>query len=459
MGIKRVSAFFNIVLFCFLAKAQQPIIPKFSDRMLEKPNLYTSELEAIFKVSETKKVFTRNLKDMVVLENGYAQHNIKNIKDWLMLKEEYQAHTIDVVYTKYPKDREFWLTDYHELLVKRLKELFKFDSALNDVNIKFNIILQTSCETQDEAKAMFHGFIIRYAKRKAKPSPKPDAGMTPVQRVDRYLVEVGGLQDSFVWRTLAEHPSWKNALVVMDMTGSMYQYSPQVLLWHLKNTATSGIKYLCYFNDGDKKQEKDKLIGVTGGIYFIEAAKAEKASRMLYTVMRAGYGGETLDENDCEALIEAQKHFEGFDELILVADNTPIRDYELLSKIKHPVRVILTGCEWGINVEYINLAYRTGGSVYTISDDINDILSKAQDGVLSIGQNKYKLNSKSNLFECLDQESCDYQFKKEVEAEQGNIAALRRSPVGRKMAKPIKGQKLTGKKVKKKGFFKRLFGG
>lgn len=458
MGIKKLCTLFTLVTLCLVAKAQTATL-RFSARMLEKPSLYTSELEAIFKVSETKKVYTRNLKDMVVLENGYAQYKIKNMKDWFMLKEEYQAHTIDVVYTKYPKDREFWLTDYHELLVKRLKELFTYDSILNDVNIKFNIILQTSCESQDEAKAMFHGFIIRYAKRKAKQVPKPDAGMTPVQRVDRYLVEVGGLQDSFVWRTLAEHPSWKNSLVVMDMTGSMYQYSPQVLLWHLKNAGTSGIKYLCYFNDGDKKQEKDKVIGATGGIYFIEAAKAEKASRMLYTAMRAGYGGETLDENDCEAIIEAEKHFEGFDELILVADNTPIRDYELLSKIKHPVRVILAGCEWGINVEYINMAYRTGGSVYTISDDINDILSKAQDGLLTIGQNKYKLNTKTNLFECLDMESCDYQFRKEVEAEQGNISALRRSPVGKKMAKPIKGQKLTGKKVKKKSFFARLFGG
>lgn len=450
--------FLFVFLICAVAALGQGITPRFSDRMLEKPSLYTSEIESIFKVSETKKVYTKNLKDMVVLENGYAQYKLKNAKDWLMLREEYQAHTLDVVYTKYPKDREFWLTDYHELLAKRLKELFKYDSSLNDVNIKFNIILQTACETQDEARAMFHGFIIRYAKRKAKSTPKPDVGMTPVQRVDRYLVEVGGLQDSFVWRTFAEHPSWKNALVVMDMTGSMYQYSPQVLLWHLKNSGSSGIKYLCYFNDGDKKLEKDKVIGATGGVYFVDAAKAEKASRMLYTVMRGGYGGETLDENDCEALIEAEKHFEGFDELILVADNTPIRDFELFTKIKHPVKVILVGCEWGINVEYINLAYRTGGSVYTINDDINDILTKVVDGVLTIGSNKYKLNPKTNLFECVDQESCDFQYRKEVESEQGNISALRRSPVGKKMAKPIKGQKLNGKKVRK-GFFTRLFGG
>ena len=64
---------------------------------------------------------------MVVLENGYAQYKIKNIKDWLMLREEYQAHTIDVVYTKYPKDREFWLTDYHELLVKIVQRGIEYE--------------------------------------------------------------------------------------------------------------------------------------------------------------------------------------------------------------------------------------------------------------------------------------------------------------------------------------------
>lgn len=54
MGIKKLCTLFTLVTLCLVAKAQTATL-RFSARMLEKPSLYTSELEAIFKVSETKK--------------------------------------------------------------------------------------------------------------------------------------------------------------------------------------------------------------------------------------------------------------------------------------------------------------------------------------------------------------------------------------------------------------------
>jgi hypothetical protein len=442
-------------------QAKTPIIPKFEQRIFDNPKKNGVLLEGLFKTIEVKKVFPERLKNVVVLENGYSISKLKNGAEWTRMREAYQAVQIDVVYTKYPKDKEFWLTDYHELLVKRLAELFKLDSSLNDNRIRWNLVLQSQCETQDEARSMYHGIVIKYEKRKTVFPVKPEVQMTTSEKIDRYLVEVGGIEDSIVYKTLDEHKSWTNALVVMDMTGSMYQYSPQAVLWHIKNAERSGIKHFCYFNDGDRKPEIEKKIGETGGIYFEEVAKPEKLAKLLYTVMRNGYGGETLDENDCEAIIKAEEHFAGqFENLILIADNTSIRDFALIDQIKHPVKVILVGCEWGINVQYINLAYRTGGSLYTVNDDITDLLAHVEEGLLVINANKYKLNKKTNFFECYNEKECQFQYQQEEEAESKTINSLKRSPVGKKMFKGVKGQKLPSKnKGQKRGFFKRLFGG
>lgn len=443
------------------AQNTQPISPKFERRIFDNPKKNGSLLEGLFKTIETKRVQIKMQKNVVVLENGYAMSKLKNGGDWMRMREAWQAVQIDIVYTAYPKDKEFWLTDYHELLVKRLAELFKLDSTLNDNRIKWNLVLQTECETQDEAKAMFHGMIIKYEKRKSNaPIIKPDVQMTPLEKIDRFFVEVGGIQDSIVYRAFEDHKSWKNALVVMDMTGSMYQYAPQAVLWHMNHMETSGIKHFCYFNDGDRKAEVDKKIGETGGIYFQEANKLDKLAALIYKVMKSGYGGETLDENDIEAILKAEEHFAGnFETLVLIADNTNIRDKELISKIKHPVKVVLVGCEWGINVEYINLAYKTGGSLHTIENDVLDIPAHTVNGILTIGSNKYKFNTKTDLYECYDEEYCNYQFNQEQEAESNNLNSLKRSPVGKKMFKGVKGQKLPNKKKKKKkGFFSRMFG-
>lgn len=444
-----------------LAQQQGIVQPKFEQRIFDNPKKYGNRLEGMFKTIETKRVYPQKQKNVVVLENGYALSKLKNGGDWIRMREAWQAVQIDVVYTKYPKDKEFWLTDYTELLAKRLAELFKLDSSLNDARIRYNLVLQTECETQEEAKSMFHGFIIKYERRKLPVVVKPETQMTPLEKIDRYLVEVGGIQDSMVYRAFDEHKSWKNALVVMDMTGSMYQYAPQAVLWHIRNFESSGIKYFCYFNDGDRKPEAEKKIGETGGIYLQEANKPEKLAQLFYRVMKNGYGGETLDENDCEAILKAEEFYAGkFDNLILIADNTNIRDIELMYKIKHPVKVVLVGCEYGINVEYINLAYITGGSIHTIDDDVIDIPAHTENGILTIGANKYKFNPKTKLYECFDEEYCNFQYAQEEEAERNQLNSLKRSPVGKKMFKGVKGQKIPqkGPKKKKKGLIGRLFG-
>jgi len=194
---------------------------------------------------------------------------------------------------------------------------------------------------------------------------------------------------------------FKNKIIVTDITGSMYPYMEQVLLWHALNfmqVEGQGTKYL-FFNDGNRKSTLQKMVGKTGGLYFCQGRfkDFDHIINSMRKGMRAGGGGDG-PENDIEALLAATARRSKTDEVILIADNhSTMRDYSLLKELKIPVRVILCGIEGStadkkdersfflsstrgeINEEYLNLAYETGGSVHTVKDDIFD-LAKTQDG-------------------------------------------------------------------------------
>jgi hypothetical protein len=179
--------------------------------------------------------------------------------------------------------------------------------------------------------------------------------------------------DSVVTKVLDRHPEWKNCLVINDWTGSMYGYGAQVLNWHLANFKKSGIISLTLFNDGDQKN--NKRVGETGGIYFEKADNILRLVKLFNYVMLKGSGGDG-PENDIEGILKAIEEYPYYSEIILIADNNAcVRDIELADRIGKPVKVIICGYnkDRGINPDYIYLAKKTGGGVYTIEDDLENI--------------------------------------------------------------------------------------
>lgn len=191
-------------------------------------------------------------------------------------------------------------------------------------------------------------------------------------------------------------------IIVTDITGSMYPYMEQVLLWHALNfMGEEGTKYL-FFNDGDS--HPDGPIGSSGGFYFCQGKI--KDFKTIINTMRKGTragGGGAGPENDIEALLEATKKKSQADEVILVADNfSTVRDISLMKKLKVPVRVILCGIEESfvspctgttysnsINEEYIDLARFTGGSIHTVTEDIYDLAKIKEGESITIQGKKY----------------------------------------------------------------------
>lgn len=186
--------------------------------------------------------------------------------------------------------------------------------------------------------------------------------------------------------------NWKNAAIVTDVTGSMYPYIMQLQIWFRLNFHLTDCRHFVFFNDGDNKMDGLKRMGNVGGVYAAKAGSYGAMNKLCQEAMQNGNGGDG-QENNIEALLVAQKEFPECKEFILIADNyAPVRDMKLLDKVKRPVHVILCGTHSGyVNVEYLEIARRTGGTVHTMEKDIENLAELAEGSVIEIGGQKYQI--------------------------------------------------------------------
>ncbi len=203
-----------------------------------------------------------------------------------------------------------------------------------------------------------------------------------------YFEKAGKEVEAVLYRMRQE---WKNKVIVTDVTCSMNPYMDQVLLWHaLQLTQNESNRYL-FFNDGDGKTQEQKLIGQTGGIHTTDARQMPDLLKSMSETKAFGCSGDS-PENDLEALLEGVRQMSGFDELVLVADNlSDVRDIELLTELNVPIRIILAGSEWGVNEQYLEIAFKTGGSVHTIERDIDHLAQLADGETITIGEHRYQV--------------------------------------------------------------------
>ncbi len=393
---------------------------KFSNKILNNPRVNKEVIDSLFEYTEISTFVKNEKKGEVILENGYAKSKIIDKDKWEVNVLSRTISSIDIVFTKYPKKKKDWITNYYDLLTDRLNELFLLDPSLNDKNIEWKLVLQTSCNNEPETEKLFHGIVIRYEdinlqeknefeneievdNKDVKISATTKKDITAEERyiykAEHFVNFYGGIKDSTVYKAFQRHPEWKNCLVIMDWTASMYTYAGQAVIWHTYTFKESQIKYFVFFNDGDQKPTQLKNLGEAGGVYSSEAQKLDDVLDLMEIVMHKGTGGD-WPENDIEAILTGIEKFPEFDNVILIADNhSTMRDYQLLNRIKVPVHVILCGVRRMCNVEYVNLAYRTGGSIHTIDQDIENISSmfEKKDAIM-LYNNKYVLNA-SDLIE------------------------------------------------------------
>ena len=196
---------------------------------------------------------------------------------------------------------------------------------------------------------------------------------------DKCIGSLADFSDTIVSAVLKRN-IWKNKLIVCDLTGSMAPYSAQLMVWYELNQKNEKKLQFVFFNDGNNLPDLQKRIGATGGIYYSAPATSDSIRKLMVKVSNAGSGGD-IPENNMEALIKGTKQSTPFTDLIMVVDNdSPVKDIELLKDFHCPVHIILCGAShMAINLDYLLIAWKTKGTIHTIEQDITRI-SKLMEG-------------------------------------------------------------------------------
>ncbi len=381
------------------------------------------------------------LPNQLAISMPFANQLILNPDQKLALQEKVVVK-IELVYTKYRTSPTF---DQKQLNYNRLVELKKLVPNLFENPLwEFELISQTNGNSQEECTPMFHGFIITFRPnssnntllqeaeyldkivaqliKKSKKDSIPDKMTYDLKtRWDNVIGYVHDtvwkineeeqveppdffynhelFKDSTVINAFSRNNTWKNFIVVTDVTGSMSPYIAQVFVWLKEQAENNEAKYFVFFNDGDAKSSGQKKSLKTEGIYGGLNKGLDAVMQKAALCMKNGSGGGEGLENDVEAMLFGQEAYVEASEIILIADNyESMRDYKFLDQIKKPVRIIICGAKTRVNIEYLDLAKATNGSVHTTKSDVLNLSSVKENQIVTIdGQTYLFYNGRFNF--------------------------------------------------------------
>ncbi|HET6225069.1 MAG TPA: hypothetical protein VFF27_02245, partial [Bacteroidia bacterium] len=320
-----------------------------------------------------------------VLKARYGDSEILNPEDAKVLEAAgCNIISVDVVYTDFKK------RDVQDKLNrKRLTELyFLLPDVFKQSLTQWKYVEQLGYSTEEGARKLFHGIVIKYMK---VPAYKPEELKSMFSDL-----KTTKLRDTCLFRFLDKYVKFKaEELVCVDLTGSMSPYYFQVFVWlNLKQT-TVPLNF-SFFNDGNETPDYMKKTGDAGGVYLFRTNSIDTITSYAYNCMLNGNGGDT-PENNVESILKGVKKYPDSKEIIMIVDNwADMRDYALISEIKNHVRVVvcgtnLYGIKTPVNTQYLDLAKRTGGSIHTMEEDIEDLAKKRDGDEIIIGGDKFVL--------------------------------------------------------------------
>lgn len=374
-------------------------------------------------------------KNQFFIATPFAKAIILNPEQKKMIAERVVIK-LELIYTKYRKSTNF---NQKQLNENRLKELNSLAPQLFETRFwDYQLISQTNGNSTEECDQIFHGFVITFRPNSTTNTLTSEANYldalvssmvkndslindTTPKKFDiktHYDQQIGYLHDTIWYIDTIKPPSppdffylqslyndttvlssfnrnkdWKNFIVVTDVTGSMSPYSAQVFVWLKKQAENNKAKSFVFFNDGDQKLSQKKKPLDTKGIYVAENSSLKEVIKIATKCMKNGSGGGESMENDIEAIIEGIKYYPSAEGVILVADNMEImRDYKYIEKIKMPVHVILCGAEQRINIQYLDLARQTGGTLHTAYSDVTNLQKIKENEHFFIDDKEYMYN-------------------------------------------------------------------
>ncbi len=208
--------------------------------------------------------------------------------------------------------------------------------------------------------------------------PQPVAFSSEETAITQQMVTRNFGSDSTSYRTLDRNLSrWHDAVIVCDITSSMYPYTTQLFAWFSRNVRKPSVKGIVFFTDCDSLGQQTRPGGPPGRMYVTRERDGATVLPTLLNAARNTVHNEDDAENNVEALLFAQNDFPNAKHLILIADNiSRVKDMNLLKNVKKPVHVVLCGTtgsttSLAFQPDYYTIATQTRGSLHTLEDDLN----------------------------------------------------------------------------------------
>ncbi len=204
---------------------------------------------------------------------------------------------------------------------------------------------------------------------------------------ENYYAEIGDEIKTILHRNKDQ---WKQKRIVANIDCSMYKYIDELMVWNYSNKKEQeGNTYWLFngfnYNDNEEDQTHRR------GIFQVKSNNVEGFFNTIDKIVNFSCRGSRL-ENVVEALVLSAKGKSAEEDLLFIADNySDVKDLHKLKELRVPVHVLLTASQFGLNENYLEIAYHSGGSIHTNDIDINSAQLKALNNGdrLSIGKHSY----------------------------------------------------------------------
>ena len=340
-----------------------------------------------------------------------------------VLVRKYAVDQIVYHYSQYRLNPKF---DQNQLNIYRKQNLLQRHPSLKSNTILWKDSVNYECKNTTECSNVFHGYTIYFQNGSKLTRDEElsfvDSMMKQLKQVNitrlkknnkpKYMKSVwddrvGWVPDTsssftietkesiqskipnLINNTIARN-NWIECNYVIDITASMSKYYCDFLK-NINNQFMDSVPIpICFFNDGNGKENNKKVIGSTGGIYYYEGYNLDKMNKVIKNHLFVS--SKDCQENDAEGIIESQAYFSNDYSTIMIADNSsPVRDFNLFRNIKNPVHIILCGAnDYNVNPQYLALAYLTNGSIHTTKHDIPISAAMSPGDKFRIGMKTYK---------------------------------------------------------------------
>ncbi len=185
---------------------------------------------------------------------------------------------------------------------------------------------------------------------------------------------------------------WTAKRIVANIDCSMYPYIDELMVWNYSDEDERRNNTYWLFNGFQNDSKKSETDHHRRGVYKVSNNDIEGFCNTIDKIVNFSCSGSRL-ENVVEALIIGSANKPENEELLFIADNfSDVSDLHKLPELTVPVRVLLTDSEYGVNEHYLEIAYRTGGSIHTTFEDISSKqLQSLEDGQhLKVGKYSYR---------------------------------------------------------------------